>query len=130
MRGEQITTASDIYSLGVLLYRLLTGCHPYAETGPPHEIARRVCEEEPEKPSTAAARTELPKAVGNVRHQLVGDLDNIILMALRKQPQRRYASAEQFSEDIHRHLNELPVIARKDTPSYRGAKFVKRHKAG
>jgi tetratricopeptide (TPR) repeat protein/tRNA A-37 threonylcarbamoyl transferase component Bud32 len=121
-RGEPITTASDVYSAGVLLYELLAGCHPYGNNRPRGEIARMVCEQEPEKPST--------KAPDQVRRKLAGDLDNIILMAMRKLPQRRYASAQQLYEDIRRHLNGLPVIARKDTLSYRTGKFVKRNKSG
>jgi non-specific serine/threonine protein kinase/serine/threonine-protein kinase len=152
VRGEAITTASDVYSLGVLLYELLTGHKPYRITSyQPHEIARVICEQEPEKPSTAINRVEpgtrpantasasgASEAVSHardsrpekLRRQLEGDLDNIILMAMRKEPQRRYASVEQFSEDVRRHLEGLPVIARKDTLGYRSGKFIGRHKAG
>jgi len=117
VRGEPVTTATDIYSLGVVLYELLTGQRPYRITGrSPEAIARAVCEEEPALPSAAAAT-------------LRGDLDNVILMALRKEPDRRYASVEQFAEDICRHLDGRPVAARKDTLRYRAGKFVTRHKA-
>jgi serine/threonine-protein kinase len=116
VRGEPVTTASDVYSLGVLLYELLTGRRPYQfKSSLPQEIERVITEEEPEKPSDSLLR---------------GDLDTIVLMAMRKEPQRRYASVQQFSEDIRRHLVGLPVIARKDTLSYRAGKFVSRHRVG
>jgi non-specific serine/threonine protein kinase/serine/threonine-protein kinase len=152
VRGEPITTASDVYSLGVLLYELLTGHRPYrVKSYVPREIERVICEEEPEKPSTAISRVEqVPSADGasritltpefvsktrdgqpeKLRRRLAGDLDTIVLMAMRKEPQRRYASVEQFSEDIRRHLEGLPVIARKPTLGYRSVKFIKRHKVG
>jgi serine/threonine protein kinase/tetratricopeptide (TPR) repeat protein len=136
VRGEPITTASDVYSLGVLLYELLTGRRPYRlKAGNVHEIARAICEDEPEKPSTAVVRSErgaLPAVDGDparLGRRLAGDLDNIVLMAMRKDPRRRYASAEQLSEDIRRHLSGLPVIARPDTWSYRTGKFVRRNRA-
>jgi serine/threonine-protein kinase len=122
VRGEPVTTASDIYSLGVLLYWLLTGHRPYRSAmASPAEIENAICKEEPDKPSDRA-----PK---EMRRQLQGDIDTIVLMALRKEPRRRYSSVEQFSDDIRRHLAKLPVIARPDTPGYRAAKFVQRNKA-
>src|SRR5262249_13761144 len=109
VRGELTTTASDVYSLGVLLYGLLTDHLPYVavRTSSAAEIERAICEDEPVRPSLVVP--------DRLRRRLAGDLDNIVLMALRKEPQRRYASAEQFSEDISRHLGHLPVIARPDT---------------
>ncbi len=131
VRGEPMTTASDVYSLGVILYGLLTGQRPYPGTSRlPHEIAQAVCEAQPEKPSTAIDREEAgPEIREKLRRHLKGDLDNIVLKALRKEPERRYASVEQFSEDIRRHLKGLPVIARSDTFWYRTEKFVNRNKA-
>jgi serine/threonine protein kinase len=132
VRGEAMTTATDVYSLGVLLYELLTGQRPYRlKTRSPDEIARAITGQEPERPSTAIARSE-----GNPTAQipnpklLQGDLDNIVLMALRKEPQRRYASVAQFSEDIRRYFTGRPVLAHKDTLRYRAGKFIKRNKAG
>ena len=118
VRGERVTTATDIYSLGVVLYELLTGQRPHRATErAPEAIARAVCEEEPVRPSAAAPA-------------LRGDLDNVVLMALRKEPERRYASVDQFADDLRRHLDGRPVAARKDTLLYRTTKFVSRHRAG
>jgi eukaryotic-like serine/threonine-protein kinase len=149
VKGEPITTASDVYSLGIVLYELLTGSSPYRVTSrTPHEMVRAVCEFEPEQPSTALRRIAAESKQGSAQKtraptdsardgspqklskRLSGDVDNIVLMALRKDPQRRYASVEQFAEDIRRHLENLPVVARKDTIRYRTSKFVTRHKAG
>jgi len=145
IKGEAITTASDVYSLGVLLYELLTGHRPYRTTGrAPHEIAQAVCELEPEKLSTVLwRRSEGDQALSaesvsalrdgsaeKLSKRLRGDLDNIVLMALRKEPQRRYPSVEQFAADLSRHLEHLPVTASRGTTRYRASKFITRHKAG
>ena len=198
VKGEAITTASDVYSLGVLLYELLTGHRPYKlKRRTTDEITKAICEQEPERLSSAIKRTggevsaavppdvrkgwafparspsffrrgyaseevieaePLPEIheidsrkgrafphVGAAEPQsnapkdkpqstiinpksLRGDLDRIVLKALRKEPQRRYSSVEQFSEDIHRYLEGLPVSASKGTFSYRTSKYVQRNK--
>ena len=129
VRGLPITTATDIYSLGVLLYELLTKQKPYRlATRTAEEFSRAVVNQIPERPSTAVA-TGGPGRLPNDK-SLRGDLDTIVLMALRKEPERRYSSVAQFSEDIRRHLEGLPVVARKDTLRYRAGKFIRRHKAG
>ena len=148
IRGETITTATDVYSLGVLLFQLLTGCSPYGVNAKtPHELSRAITETEPERPSTAVIKSKIgvPGNTGveatlefahttsegspaKLRRRLLGDIDNILLKALRKEPQRRYVSVEQFAEDIYRHLEGLPVVAAKDSWSYRARKFVQRHR--
>jgi len=124
VKGESITTASDVYSLGLILYELLARKRAYEiKTRSPEEIVRVVCQvEPPPRPSAVAPRA--------LSRQLAGDLDTIALKALRKEPARRYASVQELSEDIRRHLSGLPVLARGDTLSYRAGKFVLRHKAG
>lgn len=121
VRGEHLTVTSDIYSLGVLLYRLLTGQGPYgAERRTDVDLMRAICEDTPERPSAVAN--------GEVRSALRGELDWITLKALRKEPDRRYASVEQLAEDIQRHLQGRPVAAAPDSWSYRTRKFVTRNR--
>ena len=124
VRGQTITTASDVYALGVILYELLTGQRPYEVKGKElYEVVQAVCESIPNKPSTVAEKGMREKTEGvksgsrNVFSSLIphpsslkGDLDNIVLMALRKEPQRRYASVEQFSEDLRRHATATTSI--------------------
>jgi eukaryotic-like serine/threonine-protein kinase len=149
LRGEAITTASDVYSLGLVLYELLTGRSPHCfRSRAPHEISRAVLEAEPEKPSASIGRRESlahaddekttlsPEAVADLRNdslerlqrRVSGDLDNIVMKAIRKEPRERYTSVDQLSEDIRRHLEGLPVLARKSTVAYRSRKFILRHK--
>jgi non-specific serine/threonine protein kinase/serine/threonine-protein kinase len=122
IRGTIITTASDIYSLGVLLYRLIAKRQPYSLEGKaPHEASRVVCEQDPPPPSSQVDR--------DLRRDIAGDLDNIVATALRKAPDQRYRSAEHLSEDIRRYLEGLPVSAHRSSVAYRVRKFVGRHRA-
>ncbi|MGC2645432.1 MAG: serine/threonine-protein kinase [Candidatus Sulfotelmatobacter sp.] len=170
LRGEVITTASDVYSLGMVLYKLLTGCSPYVlDTSSSYDLAHAICEVEPEKPSTVIGRRSregkgrrtvgaqikdpqsedgeitdrkqlLSKATSEqvsgrrnttpekLRRKLSGDLDQILLKALRKEPRLRYGSAQDFAEDLRCYSLGLPVSAGRGTFSYRSGKFIKRHK--
>jgi eukaryotic-like serine/threonine-protein kinase len=149
IRGHPINAATDVYSLGVLLFELLSGHRPYRAKGQSLlEIERLVCETEPERPSVAISRTEETSADGDapnvvtpelvstrrglrpdeLRRRLRGDLDIIAMKAIRKEPERRYSSVEEFSRDIERHLTGMPVLARKSTIAYRSGRFLSRHK--
>jgi len=151
VRGEAITTSTDIFSLGILLYELLTGHRPFHfASDRVRDVERIICEEDPPKPSTVIMqtstvtaqdgemRTLTPEGVSltregrpeRLRRRLTGDLDQIIMKALRKESERRYASVQHLSDDIRRHLAGLPILARKGTLKYRIGKFIRRHKAG
>ena len=127
VRGEPVTTSTDVYALGAVLYELLTGevAHRFRDTSMV-EIERVVCEAEIERPSAALARNG-GQSVRRSR-MLEGDIDNIVLTALRKEPERRYESVGLFAEDIRRYLEGRPVTARQDTFGYRAGKFVRRHR--
>jgi eukaryotic-like serine/threonine-protein kinase len=142
VRGDTITTASDIYVLGVLMYEMLCGRRPFQLLGASLlEMEKIICEQEAPRPSEMIARTarESPELLTDIvacrstttsrlQKYLRGDVENIIGMAMRKDPERRYSSAEQLAADLDHHLNGKPVIASKDTWLYRTRKFVGRHK--
>ena len=139
--GESVTTATDVYALGALLYLLLSGRHPAGGSEvSPAEMMRAILESEPDRPShavhstrtrpteaqvkTAAARSSTPE---RLKRELRGDLDLIVAKALKKRPQERYASVSALAEDLRRYLGEEPILARPDSLAYRGAKFARRH---
>ncbi|MBI5470732.1 MAG: serine/threonine protein kinase [Ignavibacteriae bacterium] len=132
--GAPVTTSSDIYSLGVLLYKLLTGQRPYQiKTATPRDLEQAILENEPTKPSSVVSRSDAFAAENRstttlkLAKTLSGDLDTIVLKALQKEPERRYASVQQLDEDLRRYLAGRPVAARKDSFGYRFSKFVRRN---
>ena len=138
VRGEAITTSSDVYVLGVLLYKLLSGTSPFViSSARLTDIERAICEKNPLPPSLALKHAEPAAAlaiaearstsVSRLQRTLRDDLDNIVSMAMRKEPERRYGSSQHMAGDIQRYLDGLPVIARRDTLGYRSAKFMRRH---
>ena len=149
IRGDSLTTASDVYALGVVLYELLCGRRPHRLTGSsPHELAQRILQREPQLPSVVVthpesirssddpSEDEAPDAIAvarglsveRLRRRLAGDLDAIVMMALRKESARRYGSADLMWEDVQRHLEGLPVLAHHATRWYRARKFLGRHR--
>jgi eukaryotic-like serine/threonine-protein kinase len=136
VRGEPITTATDVYALGVLLYQLLAGRTPYEVAGlSPGELERLICTQDPITPSAAAAgrapeseniASTTSAAASRRARRLRGDLDTIVLMALRKEPERRYRSVSALADDLVRHREGRPVAARSDRFSYRAGKFMRR----
>jgi eukaryotic-like serine/threonine-protein kinase len=143
LTGGDISTATDVYSLGGLLYVLLTGCHPTGrKTGSPAELVRAIVDAEPPRSSDAVLQerpgAEAPAQVAARRGitakklsaALRGDLDNVMAKALKKQPTERYASAEAMADDLRRYLDHRPVLARKDSLGYRARKFVARNRVG
>ncbi|MBI4852336.1 MAG: protein kinase [Acidobacteria bacterium] len=148
IEGKNVTTLSDVYSLGLLLYLLLTGRYPFhLKEGTTEELLRVICNNEPIRPSNAVKLLESELKIFAIEYispeklsicrktnitrlqkQLLGDLDNIILMAMRKEPTRRYLSVNELLTDIERYLTGLPVMACEDTFFYRTEKFIRRNK--
>ena len=153
VKGESVTTASDVYALGVVLYHLLTGRWSYrVKSGEISELFQAICEQLPEKPSNAVSAwpgegvkaragdtpalclptpDQLALARGasprKLKRMLRGDLDSIVSMALQKEPERRYPSVAHLAEDVTRYLQRMPVQARRYFPAYRSSKFIRRH---
>ena len=129
--GDPITTATDVYATGVLLYELLAGRHPTGEGSSAAEHLRAVVETEPPRLSTAATGAEVRgTSLDRMRRLYAGDLDNIVGKALKKRPEERYASVEAFGDDLRRYLRHEPVRARPDSLRYRASKFVRRNRIG
>lgn len=145
LNGQPVTTATDIYSLGLVLYELLTGRYAYEQFTSPVRRQQAILDEDPERPSQVVLRDpgELGHAATSqqisalrrlpaekLSRRLAGDLECIVSKAIRKEPEQRYTSVAQFSEDISRHLRGEPVIAHQSTVIYRSVKWVRRHKLG
>ena len=125
LRGEPITTATDVYGLGVLLYEMLSEKHPFGEhLGNPAEMIRQICEVDPQPPSAVASPQGKARQLGKSKTEL----DQIVLMALRKEPERRYSSAARLAADVSAYLGGYPLAARSGDWRYKAQKFVRRHK--
>ena len=135
--GEPVSVASDVYSLGVILYELLSGARPLTfDTRTPNEVLRVATQVDPIPPSAAITRSPAGRAADarsetepRLRRRIAGDLDYIVLRALEKQPARRYGSVEQLAQDLCRHRDGLPVLARGASTTYRMSRFLRRHSA-
>lgn len=129
IRGEPVSVATDVHALGVVLYELLTGVHPFRRAGQSRtELTRAICETEPNHPSAVVNRENRQGALST--RQLRGDLDTIILTAMAKRPERRYGSADALAEDLRRSRDKLPIRARRKSGWYRATRFVRRHRVG
>jgi len=149
IRGDHVTTATDVYALGLILYEILTGHRPHRfRTLRPSDIERAICDEDPERPSRVILRTTerthsdgsrwaitpasvsatRERPISALRRHLSGDLDNIVLKALRKDPDQRYSTPQALADDIRRHLGGFPVEARRPTVMYLATRFVRRNR--